>query len=121
MITVKTTRPEIETERRVWNPATRQHDIEKWKMKLVGVKIEVTNQYGVTFAWKCYVRKGQRGGWKREKVNSASKKDYYTDDEVLQSLMAHAGLDAIDHMIEANKLLDKLCSSGQCVHPPIGV
>jgi hypothetical protein len=121
MITVKTTRPEIETERKVWNPITRQHDIEKWKMKLIGVKIEVITKYGTTYAWKCYVRKGQRGGWKREKVNSASRVDYYTDDQVMDDLFNHEGLDGLDYFAEAKRLLDELCSKGHSVHPPIGV
>ena len=109
MITVRTTRPEITTERKVWNPVTRQNDVIEGKIKLVGVKIEVTNQYGENYAWKCYVRKGQRGSWKREQCNSASKTNWYTEKQVLENLVANDGIDGIDKMIEANQLLDKLC------------
>lgn len=111
MITVQTMRAKITTERKLWNPATRQHHIQQGKMTLLGVKIAVETPYGTSYEWKCYIRKGQPCSWKRESVNSATRRDYYTEDEVLQNLVAQAGLDGIDKMIEAKAMLAELCAA----------
>jgi hypothetical protein len=121
MITVDQIRAKITTERKVFNPATRQYTTEQGKMTLIGVKITVTTPYGTSYDWKCYIRKGQPCSWKREQANTASRKAYYTEDEVAANLLAHAGIDGLDYMLQANELIRELCSSGHSVHPPIGV
>jgi hypothetical protein len=122
---VGTTKPRIETEKKVRTPVKIQtgpnsfktsmvESVEKVRFKMLGVRITVNLDSGESYSWKSFLVNGSWGTWKREECTSASKNRHHAIGDVLADLYLRGVDNAEGVILDAIEIQDNLRISKQC-------